>query len=78
LAALRADPTLVPRLCRLLDQCKAAANSIGETAMAETLGMMATLARRMGDQQMRVRALREGLASLKLNYAVAVRAVRGG
>jgi hypothetical protein len=78
LAAQRTDPSLVARLCRVLEQAKAAANSIGETAMAETLGTMATLARRMGDQQMKVRGLREGLTGLKLNYSAAVRALRGG
>jgi hypothetical protein len=76
LASLRADDAMIRRLCRLLDEGKAAVNSIGQTALAETLGMMSMLARRGGDRQMRVRGLREGLGSLKVNYEGAVRAIK--
>jgi len=76
LAALRADDAMIRRLCRLLDEGKAAVNAIGQSALAETLGMMSMLARRGGDRQMKVRGLREGLASLKVNYEGAVRAIR--
>jgi hypothetical protein len=76
LAALRADDAMIRRLCRLLDEGKAAVNSIGQTALAETLGMMSMLARRGGDRQMKVRGLREGLGSLKVNYEGAVRAIK--
>ena len=76
LAALRADDAMIRRLCRLLDEGKGAVNSIGQSALAETLGMMSMLARRGGDRQMKVRGLREGLASLKVNYEGAVRAIR--
>ncbi|HTL05835.1 MAG TPA: hypothetical protein VL241_08820 [Gemmatimonadales bacterium] len=76
LAALRADDAMIRRLCRLLDEGKAAVNAIGQSALAETLGMMSMLARRGGDRQMKVRGLREGLASLKINYEGAVRAIR--
>ena len=76
IASLRADDAMVRRLCRLLDEAKAAANSVGQTALAETLGMMGTIARRGGDRQMKVRGLREGLGSLKINYEGAVRAVK--
>jgi len=76
LAALRADDAMIRRLCRLLDEGKAAVNSIGQSALAETLGMMSMLARRGGDRQMKVRGLREGLGSLKINYEGAVRAIR--
>jgi hypothetical protein len=76
IGSLRADDAMIRRLCRLLDETKAAANSIGQTALAETLGIMGTIARRGGDRQMKVRGLREGLGSLKINYEGAVRAVR--
>ncbi len=76
LAALRADDAMIRRLCRLLDEGKAAANSINQTALADTMGMMGMLARRGGDRQMKVRGLREGLGSLKVNYEGAVRAIR--
>jgi len=76
LASLRADPSLVQRLSRLLDQTKAVAHSLGESGMADTLGLMAMLSRRRGDHQMRVRGLREGLLSLKFHYETAVRLIR--
>jgi hypothetical protein len=76
LAALRPDETIISRLCRLLDEGKAAANSIGETALADTMGMMGTIARRIGDRQMKVRGLREGLVSLKINYEGAIRTIK--
>ncbi|SRR5258706_11081173 len=74
--SLRADESQIRRLCRLLDTGKAAANSVGQTALAETMGMMGTIARRGGDRRMKVRGLRDGLASLKINYEGALRAIR--
>lgn len=74
LAGLRADEALTRRLCRLLDESKAATNTMGLTALADTFGMMGMLARRSGGLQMRVRGLREGLASLKINFEGAWRA----
>lgn len=75
LTNLRADDTLVRRLCRVLDEGQAVANSIGQTGLAEIMGMMGSIARRGGDRQMRLRGLREGLGSLKVNYEGAVRYV---
>jgi hypothetical protein len=75
LAAFRADDTLIRRLCRVLDEGMATANSINQTALGDTMGMMGMLARRRGDKRMKVRGLREGLASLKINYEGALRAV---
>jgi hypothetical protein len=74
--SLRADESQIRRLCRLLDTGKAAANSVGQTALADTMGMMSTIARRGGDRRMKVRGLRDGLVSLKINYEGAVRAIR--
>jgi hypothetical protein len=74
MANLRADETLQRKLVRNLDEMKSQASGIGLTALAETLGMMAMLARRSSGLQMRVRGLREGLASLKINYEGAIRA----
>lgn len=78
LAALRSDDAMIRRLCRVLDGGKAAASSIGQEALAETLGVMASVARRGGGLQMRIRGLREGLVSLKINYEGALRAIRAG
>ena len=74
MAGLRADETMVRRLCRMLDESKAATSSMGLPALADTLGMMSSLARRTGGLQMRVRGLREGLGSLKINFEGAWRA----
>lgn len=74
LASLRADDALQRQLTRNLDELKSRTSGIGLTALAETLGMMSMLARRTGGLQMRVRGLREGLASLKVNYEGALRA----
>src|SRR5262245_32563836 len=76
LAAFRADDSMLRRLCRLLDEGKATADSINQTALGDTLGMMGVLARRGGDKRMKVRGLREGLASLRINYEGAVRAIK--
>lgn len=72
---LHADDTQIRRLCRLLESGMATMNSIGQTALAETMGTMGTIARRSGDVRMKVRGLRDGLLSLKINYEGALRAV---
>lgn len=74
IASLRADEAMTRRLARMLDEMKAGAASIGEGALAETLGIMGTLARRGGGVQMRVRGLRESFGALKVNFEGAMRA----
>ncbi|MEZ4588461.1 MAG: hypothetical protein R2909_18945 [Gemmatimonadales bacterium] len=74
MGTMRADESQVRRLARTLDEMKAAAGSIGETGLVDTLGVMATLARRTGGLQTRVRGLREGFGSLKINLEGAIRA----
>ena len=73
IAGMRVDETVVRRLTRLLDESKAATNSVGLTALTETMGIMAMLARRTGGHQMKVRGLREGIGSLKINFEGALR-----
>lgn len=73
MAGLRADESLQRKLVRNLDEMKSQTTGIGLTGLSETLGMMAMLARRSGGLQMRIRGLREGLASLKINYEGAMR-----
>ena len=73
IAGLRADESVVRRLCRTLDEAKAATNTVGLTALSETMGNMGTIARRSGGLQMKIRGLREGLNSLKINYEGALR-----
>ena len=74
LASLRADESVARRLSRTLDEMKIAAQSVGESGLAESLGVMATLARRTGGLQMRVRGLREGFMSVKINFEGALKA----
>jgi len=74
LGTLRVDESLVRRLARMLDEMKAAAASIGEGALAETLGIMGILARRGGGHQMKMRGLRESFGSLKTNFDGAMKA----
>src|SRR5258708_11438788 len=68
IAGLRADDSVARRLCRMLDASKSASDGVGLNAMAETMGVMSTMARRGGGMQMKIQGLREGLRSLKTNY----------
>jgi len=74
MGALRADEVIVRGFARQLDEIKAQAQGLSLTKLADTLGVMGTMARRTGGLQVRVRGLREMLASLKINYEAAVRA----
>jgi hypothetical protein len=73
IAGLRADESVTRRLCRLLDATKSATDGVGLNAMAETMGVMSTMARRGGGMQMKVQGLRDGLRSLKINFEGALR-----
>ena len=72
--SLRVDESVPRRLARTLDEMKAAAQSVGETGVAETLGVMGTMARRTGGVQTRARGLRENFGALKINFDGAMRA----
>ena len=76
IAGLRADESVVRRLCRILDEAKAATNTVGLTALSDTMGVMGTMARRNAGMQMKIRGLREGLGSLKVNYEGALRSAK--
>jgi hypothetical protein len=74
MAGLRADDVVVRGLARLLDQIKADAGALSLGGLSDTAGIMSTMTRRGGGLQMKVRGLREMLASLKINYEAAMRA----
>jgi hypothetical protein len=76
IAGRRADESVIRRLCRTLDEGKAAANGVNLSALAETMGMMGMVARRGGGLQMKIRGLREGLASLRINFEGALQSAR--
>ena len=73
MASLRADDVVVRGLARLLDEIKGNAGGRSLTGLADTAGLMATMTRRGGGLQMKVRGLRELLGSLKINYEAAMR-----
>ena len=64
---------MVRGLARLLDEIKGNAAALSLTGLADTAGLMATMTRRGGGLQMKVRGLRELLGSLKINYEAAMR-----
>jgi hypothetical protein len=73
MSALRADEAVVRGLARLLDEIKGNASALSLPGIADTAGIMATMTRRGGGLQMKVRGLRELLGSLKVNYEAATR-----
>ena len=73
IAGMRADESVSRRLIRILDESESAASSVGLTGLSETMGVMGMLARRTSGLQMKIRGLREGLASLKINLEGALR-----
>lgn len=74
MAIQQADEVVIRGLGRRLDELKANAQGLGLGSLADTAGMMGMVARRGGGLQMKVRALQEGLGSLKINYDGALRA----
>jgi hypothetical protein len=73
MASLQADDVVVRGLIRGLDEIKGGASALNLNSLADTAGLMATMARRGGGLQMKVRGLRELLGSLKINYEGALR-----
>ena len=73
MAAMHADDTVVRGLIRGLEEIKGNAGALSLSSLADTAGLMATMARRGGGLQMKVRGLRELLGSLKFNYEGALR-----
>jgi hypothetical protein len=73
MSGLRADESVVRGLARLLDGIKGNASGLSLTGLADTAGLMATMTRRGGGLQMKVRGLRELLGSLKINNEAALR-----
>ena len=74
MGSLTVDISVQRRLSRTFDEMKAGAQAVGETGVAESLGLMGTMARRTGGVQTRVRGLREGFVTLKINFDGAMKA----
>ncbi len=73
MASQQADETIVRGFCRSLNELKAMAQQYSLSGLADTAGHMATMGRRGGGVQMKVRGLRELLGSLRLNYEGALK-----
>ncbi len=73
MAGLRADDVVVRGLARMLDQIKGESGALSLTGLADTAGLMGTMARRGGGLQVKVRGLRELFGSMKINYEAALR-----
>lgn len=73
MAIMQADDVMIRQLGRLLDEIKSGAQAQGFGALSETAGIMATMSRRGGGLQMKVRGLRELSGSLAINLEGAIR-----
>ncbi|MGD9523850.1 MAG: hypothetical protein AB7N73_09710 [Gemmatimonadales bacterium] len=73
LSGHRADETQVRTTQRLLEELKAQASQLNLTPLGEAFGIMATMLRRPGGHQLKVRGLGELLAGAKINYEGALR-----
>jgi hypothetical protein len=68
IANLHGGETTTKMLTRMLDELKNGASSLSLTSLADIFGNMGQMARRHGGLQVKIRGLREGLVSLKINY----------
>ena len=73
IANLQGGEMTVKTLGRILDELRNQSSSLSLNSLADVFGMMSMVARRGGGLQMKVRALREGQAGLKVNYEGALR-----
>ncbi|HEY7681299.1 MAG TPA: hypothetical protein VH879_01535 [Gemmatimonadales bacterium] len=67
------DETAVRGMIRVLDEMKAHASQLSLNNLADALGAMASVARRGGGQQVKVRGLRDLIGPLRTNYDAAVK-----
>lgn len=73
IANLHGGEQTVKMLTRMLDELRNGASTLTLNSLADVFGNMGMMARRGGGLQMKVRGLREGLVSLKVNYEGALR-----
>jgi len=69
----KVDESFVRGMIRTLDEVKSGASQLGLGALAGAASQMASTARRGGGAQVKVRALREDLASIRTNYESALK-----
>lgn len=73
LNAPKVDESLVRGLARQCDEMKAGATQLGMGGFGDAASQMASIARRGGGQQVKIRALRDALGVLKMNYEGALK-----
>ncbi len=69
----RLDETLVRSMIRTLDQSKAGAAQLSITGLADALGAMASVARRGGGLQVKIRMLQDQIGGVRQHYDAAVK-----
>ena len=67
------DETAIRGMIRVLDEMKAGASQLSMNALADALGGTASMARRGGGLQVRIRGLRDLMGSVKTSYTLALR-----
>ena len=73
MAGDHADETVVRGMVRMLDEMKAYASQLKMNGLADAAGQMASTGRRGGGLQVKVRGLRENMATVRMNYDMALR-----
>lgn len=68
MAGGNADDSVVRGMVRTMDEIKAGASQLKLNSLADAAGNMAAIGRRGGGLQVKVRALREAIASVKMNH----------
>ena len=68
-----ADEAVVRGMVRLLDEMKAYASQLKMNGLADAAGQMASTGRRGGGLQVKVRGLRENMATVRMNSDMALR-----
>lgn len=67
------DETAVRGMIRILDEMKAGASQQSLNGLADALGGTASMARRGGGLQVKIRGLRDLMVSVRTNYDMAVK-----
>jgi hypothetical protein len=67
------DETLVRGMTRVLDEMKSGASQLSMNGLADALSSMASTSRRGGGLQVKIRALRDNLGSVKQHYDMAMK-----
>jgi chemotaxis protein histidine kinase CheA len=73
MAGGQADDVTIRQLVRTCDEMKAGASQLGINALADASGGMASMGRRGGAMQVKVRGLRDLLASVKHSFDAAMK-----